>query len=252
MAAYDDAYFDRYDVKNSLGKVAGERPYYYAFWERCLAKHLNPGDKVLEVACGPGYLVERLLKRYDTYAMDLSLAALERTRKRTGATSLLQATAESIPIKEGTFNAILAFDLIEHLPNPQNFIEAAHRLLKPNGLLILATPNPQSLGCKLKENRKENDPTPWEERLHQWHGWRDDTHINIQPIDTWRKSIDEGGFKILRDGSDFWWDTPYVNFIPVMLQKLFCNGINRITTYCFGFLPWKYGENYHVIAKRKA
>ncbi len=43
---------------------------------------------------------------------------------------------------QDTFDVIVAGDLIEHLTNFQGFFENCTRLLKPNGILILTTPNP--------------------------------------------------------------------------------------------------------------
>jgi SAM-dependent methyltransferase len=43
----------------------------------------------------------------------------------------------------GTFDLLTAFELFEHLHNPHTFAEAAFRLLKPGGRLMLTTLNPQ-------------------------------------------------------------------------------------------------------------
>ncbi|QVV68734.1 bifunctional 2-polyprenyl-6-hydroxyphenol methylase/3-demethylubiquinol 3-O-methyltransferase UbiG [Synechococcus sp. LA31] len=48
------------------------------------------------------------------------------------------------------FDVITAGELIEHLPNPADFISAASACLSPNGLLIISTPNIFSLNYSLK------------------------------------------------------------------------------------------------------
>ncbi len=248
---YDQDYFARYDVKNMLGRPIGERRFFYDFWERYLGWKLRPGVTVLEVACGPGFLLQRLKKKYNAFAMDISHAALQQTRERTGHTGLFQADAQKIPLQDESLDCLVAFDLIEHLETPRQFFNMARTLLKPGGLMVIATPNPQSLGCQVKQGRIPDDSRPWEERMQQWHGWRDDTHINITPIDEWRNQLRDAGFTIVRDGSDFWWDTPYFNWIPLIVQKLLFNGVNRLITYGFGFMPWKRGENYYAVVRRK-
>jgi ubiquinone biosynthesis O-methyltransferase len=40
-----------------------------------------------------------------------------------------------------TFDVIVASEVIEHIRQPVNFLSACSKLLKPNGLLILTTPN---------------------------------------------------------------------------------------------------------------
>jgi len=44
-----------------------------------------------------------------------------------------------------TFDAVFAFNLIEHLPHPKSFFEEAYRVLRPGGTLVLETPVCESL-----------------------------------------------------------------------------------------------------------
>lgn len=48
--------------------------------------------------------------------------------------------AEHIRFNE-KFDVVFAGELIEHLPNPGLFLKAAQKVLKPNGLIVLSTPN---------------------------------------------------------------------------------------------------------------
>ena len=52
------------------------------------------------------------------------------------------------------------------------------------------------------------------------------------------------------NGTDFWWDTPYVAWIPGIIEKVVFNGMHRIVTILFGFLNWRYGENYLAVCRR--
>lgn len=50
-------------------------------------------------------------------------------------------TQYPLPWKDNEFETILSFESIEHLPGPKNFVKELHRLLKPNGYLVLTMPN---------------------------------------------------------------------------------------------------------------
>lgn len=46
-----------------------------------------------------------------------------------------------LPFNNNEFETILSFETIEHLPNPKIFIQELYRTLKPDGHLVLTTPN---------------------------------------------------------------------------------------------------------------
>jgi SAM-dependent methyltransferase len=48
---------------------------------------------------------------------------------------------ENIAFPENGFDAVTAFYLIEHLPNPMAFLSECYRILKPRGLLLLRYPH---------------------------------------------------------------------------------------------------------------
>lgn len=45
---------------------------------------------------------------------------------------------------------MFALEIIEHLFDTESFLEEIYRVLKPNGILILSTPNITGLGCRLR------------------------------------------------------------------------------------------------------
>lgn len=49
------------------------------------------------------------------------------------------------PFEENSFDAILAGEIIEHLEQPVEFLRLCNKTLKPGGLLVISTPNPNSI-----------------------------------------------------------------------------------------------------------
>lgn len=247
---FNNDYFSRYQQKNIFGNPKGERAFFYDYWMRFLSQRINKGAKVLEVGCGLGYFSRKLSEHYLTCSVDLSFEALSYAKKGMQNGFVMQSDAEKIPVKENSMDCVISFDLIEHLPIPENFLDQIKGILKKDGILILGTPNPESLGRVFKKGRHGYAGKPWEERIFEWHGWRDKTHINIREIKEWRKLVNKMGFRVLRDGTDFLWDAPYVPYIPLLLQKVVFNGSHRLLTSMFGFLPWRRGENYYMVANK--
>jgi len=65
---------------------------------------------VLDVGCGDGIICNPLAKRFDVVAIDFSIEALIHVQAKK-----LQAAAENLPFKKGTFDLILLSDILEHL-----------------------------------------------------------------------------------------------------------------------------------------
>jgi len=55
---------------------------------------------------------------------------------------VLQGDVNSLPLSSDLFNIAVATAIIEHLPEPDKMLKEAKRVLKPNGLLIMTSPDP--------------------------------------------------------------------------------------------------------------
>jgi SAM-dependent methyltransferase len=106
--------------------------------------------KVLDLACGTGYGSAFLANTNSVVGIDRDKEAIEFARKHFGGDvefNVLDFEREWRRIPDlvrndkEQFNAICAFEIIEHLNNPQKFLKNAHSILKPKGIMILSTPN---------------------------------------------------------------------------------------------------------------
>lgn len=99
--------------------------------------------RVLDVATGTGYGAN-ILRRTgaaEVVAVDREADALAYARNRYGEDGLswVEADAYRLPF-EAEFDVVVTFETIEHLKEPERFIEECKRVLKPDGVLLVSTP----------------------------------------------------------------------------------------------------------------
>ena len=107
--------------------------------------HDLPSGSLLDVGCATGsFMSLAQAKGWECRGVEVSAFAAARARERTGC-EIFCGILEDAPFGSGAFDAITMWDLLEHLPDPLQGLEQARRLLKPSGLLLVNTPNENSL-----------------------------------------------------------------------------------------------------------
>jgi 2-polyprenyl-6-hydroxyphenyl methylase / 3-demethylubiquinone-9 3-methyltransferase len=104
------------------------------------------GLRLLDIGCGGGILSEPMARLgAEVVGLDPSEANIEIARlhaKKSGlAIDYRAVTAESLVASDGGFDVVLAMEVVEHVADVSAFIAAAGTLLKPNGLMFVATIN---------------------------------------------------------------------------------------------------------------
>lgn len=112
----------------------------YAYSEAGL--RISPTAHVLEVGCGEGYGINYLSSRIaHATATDLSLQALIHARAQYPGPRFCQTVGTCLPFASGTFDAVVSFQVIEHIAEVNSYAQEVCRILKPGGNLFLTTPN---------------------------------------------------------------------------------------------------------------
>lgn len=106
------------------------------------------GKRVLDVGCGGGILAESMARRgADVLGIDLadkSLKVAELHKLETGVNNINYrfVSAEQLAAEErGTFDVVTCLEMLEHVPDPAQTIQACADLCKPGGWLFFSTIN---------------------------------------------------------------------------------------------------------------
>jgi len=102
-----------------------------------------PDGLVLDVGCGGGLFLSMLAEEgVPVTGLDFSLDAAKAAWSR--GVPAVCASLSHAPLAAGSCRLITMFHLLEHLYEPQSYVEAAYQLLRPAGRLIIQVPNASS------------------------------------------------------------------------------------------------------------
>ena len=99
---------------------------------------------VLDTGCGVGYGSSHLAEVARTVlGVDNDPQAIQYARSHYGRsnTSYIVSDCQALPFSSKAFDVITSFELIEHLPDARRYLTEVRRVLRPNGVFIVSTPN---------------------------------------------------------------------------------------------------------------
>ena len=100
---------------------------------------LDSGLAVLDVGCGNGAICTPIRKNGNNVTC-VELKGVAPLTRHCGVYPVIGGDAENLAFSSESFDLVLASEVAEHLWNPQNFFNEAHRVLKTDGHLIISTP----------------------------------------------------------------------------------------------------------------
>jgi demethylmenaquinone methyltransferase/2-methoxy-6-polyprenyl-1,4-benzoquinol methylase len=99
------------------------------------------GD-ILELCVGGGAFARKIPKTYRSYTgLDLSQSLLNALKKSMPHVKTMHGDAQDLPFEEETFDAVIVFSGLHHLPRYQETLASAIRILRPGGCFFCFEPN---------------------------------------------------------------------------------------------------------------
>ncbi len=153
-----------------------------------LVNNLNPDrGRLLEVGCALGYFLELAQKAdWEAQGVELSPWAAQYAREKTKA-QVSTGKLEDIKFPDSYFDAIVMIELIEHTQTPDIFLKEVYRILKPEGMILITTPNSRSIHAKI-----------WREKFQEILIPKIPEHLFLFSIPTIKRILELTNFKIIQ------------------------------------------------------
>lgn len=160
-----------------------------AFYRWALG-HLSPkpGCRLLDVACGEGYLVKLALhSEVEAIGIDFSSRAALRTQQNVASSVVAVADGEVLPFPEGSFDYVTNLGSLEHFLHPLRGVQETRRVLRPGGQAAFLLPNSYYLADII------------------WHVWRTGYAASHRQLlerfatfRQWADFLEQGGLQVKR------------------------------------------------------
>jgi len=106
------------------------------------AAWVGTDKRVLDLGCRDGYLTQHYATGNVVTGVDIDQQALALARENLGILTIwLDLNHERLPIDDGSFDVVVAGEILEHLVDPASVVGEARRVLTPGGVLIGSVPN---------------------------------------------------------------------------------------------------------------
>jgi 2-polyprenyl-3-methyl-5-hydroxy-6-metoxy-1,4-benzoquinol methylase len=112
-------------------------------WQRHrdLISRYKQGGAILDIGCSSGAFLGTMKgPSWKLYGIDMETSTAEKARAATGA-EVFVGDAVDAPFPTGSFDVITAFDLLEHVYQPREFLAKVLEWLKPGGIFCTMLPN---------------------------------------------------------------------------------------------------------------
>ena len=149
---------------------------------------LSRRGRLLDVGCALGFFLELARDNgWDVQGLEISKHAYNYAKNMLKL-PVVNKMLEKSRFKSNSFDVVTMFDVIEHLSDPKFTLKEIRRILKPNGLLVITTPDIGSITAKIL-----------------WRNWEEVSrvreHIYFFSKNTLKKILESLNFEVLRTES---------------------------------------------------
>jgi len=204
-----------------------------------IARHVAPGENVLEVDCGPGVLAKMMQERgAHVTGTDLSIVAVERARAKGIPAQQVDVDTEPLPFADASFDTVVSNSMIEHRFLPERSFNECARVLKPGGKFIVCLPNMAHWLCRWwiitgRFPYVDNSPT-------------DTLHIRFFTVAEAKKLCSSRGLRVLEaDGSASLWAK---EFYPPLVRS---RRVRRLYSWLAHRWPSLFARDFVILCRKE-
>jgi SAM-dependent methyltransferase len=166
--------------------------------------------RIVDFGCGPGYLFDHVRDASPTWrytGLDFSQASVELLRTRLSGRAqfddAIHATALPTPLPASQFDVVTLIEVVEHLTDDQltGALAEARRLLRPDGRLVITTPNQEDLALSTKLCPECGA------LFHEWQ------HVRAWAPDGLARAVSGQGFNAVRRWVGHWDDESPIGWL---------------------------------------
>lgn len=118
-----------------------------------LKKIKNTG-RLLDIGCATGFLLDEARKAgFEIHGIELSRWAVDHASNKLGINTIRQGMLKEAMYPKSHFDVIILSDVIEHLLDPKSTLAEIRKILKPDGVICINTPDIDSLISKILKAR---------------------------------------------------------------------------------------------------
>lgn len=180
-------YASDYYVSGAGIKVSLERllTNYFLNKKKNLVRSFKKNGKILDVGCGDGRFISLFAsdKKWNAYGIEPNPGGSDISKRRSKAVILNMELSEC-RFPEADFDVITMWHVLEHVYEPNWLLLDIKRILKEDGIFIVAVPNTNGIGFRLVKRNWFHLDAP-----------RHIYHYNPRTI---KKILDKNGFSILK------------------------------------------------------
>jgi SAM-dependent methyltransferase len=159
---YEGEYFEARGMTNQRfvhAVRAMKRGTFCGYFERLRAvcpDAAAAGLRLLDVGCAVGFLPEMAAELgYEAYGVEVSPFAARLANERVPG-RVFAGNLEAAAYGDGFFDVLTATDVLEHVPEPDAFLDEVVRIVRPGGVVLFAMPDATSLSARLLGRRWAN------------------------------------------------------------------------------------------------